>query len=430
MRTSRTIWPALGLVMAGLLLVGCGGDSSPQSSSTSGTSAGDNSSTTAASTPAPQGDPIKIGAPLPLTGPFAADGQTMKEGLEMAVDDINAAGGLVGRPVELVTYDLEDEAPEKVNAGADKLVMSEQVSVSITGYGGMGPDIPAFGKYPQPYLHFDGSELTVDMVLESKFENIFMLGDIESPYGVQTFDILTSLPYELPNKKIVILAGDFEWDKKVTEGVKARAEEKGWEVAMYEVFPYGTREWGPLLTKIRAIDPAIISMSDLDPADIKTFLDQFAQDPTNSLVEVGYAISIPEFANLVGSAGNGVMGDATNSILSDEKGNAWKQRFEAKFGHPPGLSILGTVYDGAMMWAEAVKKVGSPDDYKAVSDAIRTMNYVGLNGTYTFVEGNKVSASDEALPMHFFQVQNGELVRLYEGTKKTGDFVVPPWISE
>jgi branched-chain amino acid transport system substrate-binding protein len=354
----------------------------------------------------------------------------MKEGLEMAVEDINAAGGLVGRSVELVTYDLEDEAAEKVNAAADKLVMSDRVSVNITGYGGMGPDIPAFGKYPQPYLHFDGSALTVDMVLENKFQNIFMLGDVEAPYGAQTFDILTSLPYEMPNNKIVILAGDFEWDKKVTEGEKARAEEMGWDVAMYEVFPYGTREWGPVLTKIRAINPAIISISDLDPADIKTFLDQFIQEPANSLVEVGYAVSIPEFANIVGLAGNGVMGIATNSILPNAENDAWKQRFEQKFGHPPGLSILGTVYDGAMMWAEAVKKVGNPDDYKAVSDAIRTMNYVGLNGTYKFVEGGKVPASDETLPMHFFQVQNGKLVRLFVGTKKTADFVAPPWIKK
>ncbi|MCL4368815.1 MAG: ABC transporter substrate-binding protein [Actinobacteria bacterium] len=145
---------------------------------------------------------------------------------------------------------------------------------------------------------------------------------------------------------------------------------------------------------------------------------------------MGYAISIPEFANIVGPAGNGVMGDATNSILPGPKGDAWKQRFADKFGHPPGLSIVGTVYDGAMMWAEAVKKVGNPDDYKAVCDAIRAMNYVGLNGTYSFVEGSKVPATNEALPMHFFQVQDGKLVRLYVGTNKTGDFAVPPWIKK
>lgn len=415
-KISRAVTILGAAIVFGALAIGCGSSTPSPSTSSSG---------------APSGDPIKVGAPIPLTGPWAADGQSMKQGLEMAVNDINAAGGLLGRPVELVVYDVEDMAPEKLNAAASKLVMQEKVATIITGYSTPGADVTAFGKYPTPFIQFDTSSQNVQMVKDDpeKYGQVFTLGDIESAYGKQTFDDLLALPYEYPNEKVVILAGDFEWDKKVTEGIKAEAEARGWEVPMYEVFPYGTREWGPILTKIKAINPAIIDISVMDPADIKTFLTQFAQDPTDSVVEVGYAISIQGFPELVGKNGNGVVGISTTSILPDEMGDQFKADFEAEFGTPPGLSIVGTCYDGVRLWAEGVAKVGDETDYVAVGEAIKTLGYKGVQGNYTFQPGNIVPATDEGLPMFFFQVQDGKLVLLKVGTQDEGTFVTPSWVK-
>lgn len=379
------------------------------------------------------GEPIKVGAPIPLTGPWAADGQTMKQGLEIAVEEINTDGGVLGRPVELVTYDVEDMAPEKLNAAASKLLVQEKCSAIITGYSTPGADVTAFGKYPQPFLQFDASSQNVKMVKSdpAQYGHVFTLGDVEEPYGRQTFELVSGLPVEWPNRKVVILAGDFEWDKKITEAIKAQAEESGWEVAMYEVFPYGTREWGPILTRIRDISPAIIHWADMDPADAKTFLTQFRQNPTDSVVEIGYVVSIKGFTDIVGEAGEGVLGISTNSILPDEQGDAFRQRFEDKYGEQPGLSIVGTVYDGVHLWARAVEQAGDPDDYDAVADAIYGLRYRGVNGTYAFTEGNIVPAADpdEGLPMFFFQIQDGELTTLNVGSQPVGTFALPPWLK-
>ncbi len=378
------------------------------------------------------GEPIRIGAPIPLTGPWAADGQTMQQGLEIAVEEINADGGVLGRQVELVIYDVEDMAPEKLNAAASKLLVQDGCSAIITGYSTPGADVTAFGKYPQPFLQFDASSQNVQMVKDdpAQYGHVFTLGDIEAPYGRQTFDLVSSLPVDWPNKKVVILAGDFEWDKKITEAIREQAEASGWDVAMYEVFPYGTREWGPILTKIRDIDPAIIHWADMDPADAKTFLTQFRQNPTRSVVEIGYVISIKGFADVVGKAGEGVLGISTNSILPDAQGDAFRQRFQDKYGELPGLSIVGTVYDGVHLWAKAVEEAGDPDDYDAVSEAIFGLRYRGVNGTYAFTDGNIVPAADpdQGLPMFFFQIQDGELALLSVGSQQMGSFAPPPWI--
>lgn len=374
--------------------------------------------------------PIKIGAPIPISGPWAADGIVMKNGLTMAVEELNEQGGLFGRQLQLVIFDTEDMTPEKLTSAADRLVMQDQVDVIVTGYATPGASISAFGRYDVPFLHFEGSALDIKMVRDnSNYRNTFMLGDVEEAYGELTFDILNNLPYEYPNNKIVILAGDFEWDKEITGAIKKRAQEMGWEVALNEVFPYGNREWGALLTRIRAIDPAIISISVMDPADAKTFLDQFRMNPTNSLIEVGYVASIPQFAEIVGEAGEGVVGISTNSILPNNKGNGFAANYRERFGEEPGLSILGTVYDGVMLWSEAAKKAGQVDDYTAIAEAIRSNIFEGVNGTYRFDQDQKAPAGDDGLPMHFFQVQGGEMVRLFVGTEQEGDFIVPPWVK-
>jgi ABC-type branched-subunit amino acid transport system substrate-binding protein len=410
---------ALGLsaTFIGSVLAACGDETEPTASSTGGT---------------PTGDPIKLGCPLPLTGWAAADGQSMQEGIEFAVDTINGSGGLLGRPIEMIIYDTEDMTPEKLNAAADKLVMQDKVSALVTGYGLTAVDPFVYGKYPVPYLAYDGSHEQIKTQSEHPDWNshLFQLGDGEPPYGEGQFDFLAGLQYEYPNNRICLLAGDLGWDKYTLEALGEKAKANGWEVPMYEVFPYGTREWGAQLAKIRQIDPALICISDLDPADIKTFIDQFQAEPTNALVDAGYCASIKEFANIMGENGEGVTGYACAAILPTPEGEKFTADFTAKYGSPPGLSITATCYDGTLMWSEAVKKVGDPDDYAAVSDAIHTMNYQGLQGTYEFAEYNYVPLRQDTLPQPFFQVRDEELVRLFIGTEPAeAEWVAPPWIQ-
>ena len=84
-------------------------------------------------------DPITLGAPIPLTGYFAADGATMEQAINLAVGEINAGGGVLGNEVEVVTFDIGDLTPDKLSAAAANLIERKGASVLINGYGGMGP---------------------------------------------------------------------------------------------------------------------------------------------------------------------------------------------------------------------------------------------------------------------------------------------------
>jgi hypothetical protein len=200
--------------------------------------------------------PIKIGAPLPLTGAYAADGEHMLMGLELAVDDLNAQGGLLGRPVELVKYDIEDLLAETVTASAEYLIKKENVDVVIEGYGGWGPDFIAFGgKYDVPFFHGSGSVNAAKMVADNPADywNMFQVFSVEANYGIRAYEGLSFFDkeYKYPNKKIAIIHGDLEWDLLYTDAVAEFAKNDGWEVVVNETVPYGTTDWGPILLKIR-----------------------------------------------------------------------------------------------------------------------------------------------------------------------------------
>jgi len=381
--------------------------------------------------------PILVGSPIPVTGAWAADGQAMTNGMNLAIDYLNAQGGVLGRKLRLVVYDVEDVSPEKLNAAADKLLMQDKVSALITGYGLTGVDEFVYGKYPQPYIAFNGSSAQIANMADHPDwrRHIFMLGDGEKPYGEASFKFLSSLDHAFPKKSVVGLAADNNWDKLTVKACLNAAKAAGWDTPMHQVFPYGTREWGPILSKIRALEPGIISMSVLDPADAKTFIDQFRADPTPSLLDVQYCASINGFAKIVGKNGEGVTGyTCAAGIPGTEQGDLFYEEYRSAYKGDPALSITASCWDGTLMWAKAVEQVGDPDDYGAVGDAIHALGYVGAQGTYAFAEENYVPLRDDlgdhTLPMQYFQVHESKLNRISVGTKSVTPWFEPPWIRQ
>jgi len=377
-------------------------------------------------------EPIKIGAPDALTGAYAADGILMLNGTIMAAEAINAAGGLLGRPLEVVPFDIEDMMAEDVMAAAEKLIGRDKVDVVVTSCNAAGPDVEAFGAYDVPYMHFNAVVPAIELYhADPNRWNVFMVGDVGAPYGAIDFDVTQLLPYQYPNQKLAVIKADYQWDIEYANGFRDRAIENGWEVVLEEVVPYGTSEWGSLLTKLRPENPSLIVASFYSVPDLQTLFTQWAEDPTDSIVCFGYGVSIPEFVDVLGEAGNGICGTAASGVLPTEEGRAWAQRYEARFGEKaPKNASAGTCYDEVMAWAAAVRRVGDVTDYRAICTALEDYPYQGITGLYSFDDDHKLPES-ESYPQHFFQVQNGDIVTLYiHLTPVSGTaFELPPWLE-
>ncbi|MCE5252833.1 MAG: ABC transporter substrate-binding protein [Actinomycetia bacterium] len=442
MKTTKRL--VLLLLMVFALIVsaaGCGGEEATETTAagTETTAAGTETTaagteTTAAGTETtavqPAGEPIKVGAALPLTGAYAADGEHMRYGLEMAVADLNAAGGLLGRPVELVPYDIEELLPETVAASKDYLIDREGVDVVIEGYGGYGPDFEAYGAGSDvPFIHGSGSVRAAEMVAAEpdKYGNMFQVFSIEADYGRRAWEgmIQWEDEYVYPNKKIAILHGDLEWDLNYTAAVAAEAEAAGWEVVMNETFPYGTTDWGSILTQIRSEKPAAIVCSVLSVADISSFVKQFMENPTPSLLDISYMVVFTETQEAVGDALTGVMGYVTSFVTPSAEHDAWKARFNEMFGMDVPLTTPPSTYDSVMIWAEAVKAVGDPTKYAEVCDYMRTHTYEGLLGVYDFNNPEQTVKSGPDFKIAYAQYQGGGKLAFFG----TDEFIFPPYID-
>ena len=377
-------------------------------------------------------EPIVVGAPIPITGPFASDGIAMQMGLDLAVEEINANGGLLGRPLALNVFDIGDLTPDKLEAAGTNLVSRNGAQVLINGYGGMGPDIPAFCAYPVPYINNNATSNVVPLRNQMDCGNIFMGSDVDVSYAKATFGQIVSLGYEFPSKRVAIVHGPYDWELGSAEGVRKAAEAAGWEVVLVEEVPYDNRQWSGTLRNVKAAEPSLVFFELLDTAGVSSFIDQFQLDPVpGALLYAGYIFSTPAFQEVVAAGkAEGVLGMTVSAQLPGEAGDAFVAAWQAKYGANPPFSIAAAIYDELMLWASAVEKVGAVDDYAAIAETIRAFDYAGVTGTYRFNAEQYVPVADDTLPSHLIQAQGNRQVQLMIGSRKVGDFVRPGWIAE
>ncbi|MCF8070091.1 MAG: ABC transporter substrate-binding protein [Desulfobacterales bacterium] len=377
---------------------------------------------------------IKVGAPVSLTGAYAADGLGSLRGVEMAVNEINDAGGLLGKKLEIVKFDTQELSPERVMQAADYLIGQKKVDSAHGGWAGWGQDVRAYGKYDVPFFMFDASINSITVLRENlkKYSNVFQLDDTERPIAAEMFKAMYRLPVSYPNKKVAIISADDSWGMESAEGFKAEAEKSGWTVPIHETVPYGTREWGPILTKIREEQPAIIYVEIVYSPDLITFFRQFLEDPTNSLINLGYGLTLPDFLSNIGSEGDGLMGETTGlpgPIAPTPESKVWVEKFKATYNIDPAAGSFA-VYNGVMIWAESVKAVGDVKNYKAINAYIAENEFKNIGGKMVkFDEDHKITTA--SWPLSHIQIQDGELITIYFGSEKYLDykFQTPSWMK-
>ena len=382
-------------------------------------------------------DTIPVGVPLAMTGAYTGSGDDYFKGIKMAIDEINEAGGLLGKQVEIIRYDSKEFAPEVVMQGADYLCGQKKVASVHAGWAGWGQDVRAYGKYEVPFFADDGSQAAVDVYKENpeQYSNIFQLTDVGIEQAKSMFRVLMALPYTYPNKKVVIINTDDSWGVEEGDTMESSFKEKGWKVAKRETVPYGTNEWGSILTRIRRIDPALIHIEIPSAQENITFFRQFIKKPTNSILSLGWGITPREVVENLGDGADGIVGEMPTGlpgpVAPNAAGQAWIDKFVKLYNHQIPAGSWAT-YTGIMAWANAVTAVGDAYNFKAVNTYLRENGYKGHQGLIKWDKDNVLRAQ-EAAPVVHYQVQGGELKTIFTDppTKpyKDSQFIVPRWIK-
>ena len=382
----------------------------------------------------------KIGVLAPMTGGAAADGEETLRGVTMAVEEINAAGGINGYMFEVVLGDVKDQSSAAVVSAFERLNGTKGLDAILTGYATQSNfEIEYMAEANMIYLLAGNSSQTRAMVSKNpdKFKTIWSYSPSFDAYETELLPVVLNLAksgkLKLANKKIAIVSSDNAYSKTIYAGIKKSFIAAGWTVTVDEIVPSGEiNDWRSLLTKVRQDPPSVIVNTDWMPSNAATFISQFMEKPTDSLVFIQYGPSVPEFLELTKDKSTGVVYNLLGGPLMTPKNPRAAElakKYKDKWGVESGPYGTG-LYEMAMIYFDAVRKVGDPTDRDAVAKAISQTDKQVAIGRLKFDQKTHLSIQgNDFVPIQFYQIWDGKRTLFYPEAYATGSFKAPPWMK-
>jgi branched-chain amino acid transport system substrate-binding protein len=382
----------------------------------------------------------KIGVLAPLSGGSAADGEEMVSGAQLAVDEINAAGGVAGYMLEIVVGDTQEQTADAVTTAFERLAGDPDVNVMMTGYAsGSNFEIELMAEQEMPYLISGNSAQTRDIIAPDPdaFPTVWSITPSYDAYETEMIPVLESLTASgamtLPNNKVALISSDNPYSKTIMDGLAESFTAAGWEVTSTDLLPFGPiNDWRAFLAGVREDEPAVIINTDYQPGNAATFVQQFLEQPTNSLVFIQYAPSVPEFTELTGEASTGIIYNLLGGALESEQNPRAAEvigKYEERFGSTPGF-YGPALYEQVYLYAEALEQVGDPTDRLAIGEALGAMDKQIVSGRLHFDPATHLAVQgNDGIPIQFFQIWEGERILFYPDQYAAGAFRMPPWMQ-
>ncbi|WP_321936333.1 ABC transporter substrate-binding protein [Paraburkholderia sp. J8-2] len=384
---------------------------------------------------------IKIGVLAPLTGPSASDGREFVNGVQWAVDEANAAGGIAGYTFKVAVSDVKDGSAANVTSAVERLADTGGVEVVLTGYASLSMfEINLFKENGIPYISA-GPSPSVAAIVSKAPKDYWCCWSYTASFSGYTTDVLPAVKSfaaarkaDITDKTVAIISSDNPYSKGISEGMKKVFAADGWKLAVDEIVPFGeVGDWRPILTKVRKAKPNLVINTDYLPGNSALFLKQFLEDPTNSLVFLQYAPSVPEFVKLTGQKSTGVLYDLINAPLDTPKwprGPKLLAEYKKRFGIDSGVYGVG-LYEMTNMYFDALKTVGDPSKHEAIGNAIGAINKDTVAGRIKFDPKTHVALlGQDNVPTTFWQLEDGKRVLVGPAKYAASPFMTPPWIKK
>ncbi|MCW5685531.1 MAG: ABC transporter substrate-binding protein [Pseudolabrys sp.] len=342
---------------------------------------------------------IKIGFQAPLTGPAATDGVSAKVAAELAVQDINAKGGVLGQKIELVTYDDQAKTDEAVFT-ANKLVGQDGVKFAVSGsYSASGrAAAPVFQKAGVPFISAYGVHPDITRTGNYVFRTVH-LGQPQGRAGAKFVGDV------LGHKQISVISMDNDYGQSTLEGFKSAAGQFGIKILGEYSYPLRDRQFGSIVASVKRDNPQAIYVTGYF----------FTAGPLVTQLRAA-GITVPiigsqafDAQKLIEIAGQAVEGVYIVGGLNRDRDNAQLKSYLAEFqkraGYP-GENVGATVYSAIALMADAIKRAGSLDPAKVRDALAATKNFDHLAGE--LVSFNALREIN--MPMNVNVVKGGKFV--------------------
>ncbi len=362
--------------------------------------------------PAPAAEPIRIGAIFSVTGPASFLGEPERNTAKMLEADINRAGGLLGRPVELVIYDDETDATKAVTA-ADRLLKRDQV-VAVVGPSTSGNTlaiIPRFEAAKVPLISCAAAKNIVDPVKPWVFK-------------VPASDVLAArrILMDLQKKglkRMALLTASDAYGAGGREDIKEAAPQAGVQVVADEVYGPKDTDMTAQLTRIKGADAQAIVVWGTNPGPAVIARNR-VQLGVRLPLYMSSGVASMKFIELAGAKNaEGILLPAGRLIVADQLPASDPQKtllvdysgeYEQKF-HQPVSTFGGHAWDGIMLVARAIQDAKSAQP-AAIRDALEKIRgFWATDGQFNFSPQDHNGLTEDAFVMVRITNGNWQLVR-------------------
>ena len=325
--------------------------------------------------------PIRIGSFLAVTGPASFLGDPELKTLEMYIDKINSEGGVIGRQLELVSYDVQHQA-EKARTFVKRLIEDDKVDLIIGGSttGTTMAVVPLVEKAEIPFISLAGAVVIIDPVKKW----VFKTPHTDKMAAAKIFEDMKQRGIS----KIGLISGTGGFGKSGRKQSKAIAPEYGIEILADETYGAKDTDMTAQLTKIK------------NTAGLQAVLNfGFGQGPaivTKNYRQLGidlplyqsHGVASKKYIELAGEAAEGVRLPAAALLVADQLPDddpqkkvvtEYKKMFEEKAGSDVS-TFGGHAYDGLMIAVAAIERAGSTDKARVRDEIEKTKGFVGTGG--------------------------------------------------
>ncbi|MEV6984870.1 branched-chain amino acid ABC transporter substrate-binding protein [Sphaerisporangium sp. NPDC051017] len=327
--------------------------------------------------------PITLGMLIPQSGSEAAIGPYMQNAAQLAVDEINGKGGVLGRKLELKIADDACDAQTAV-AGANKLV-TEGIKISVGGYcsGATLPTLPVFGKANIPIIiPAANSQELVDQHLK----HVFLINGT----GTQQATAAMAWMTKQGAKSVALMHDNTSYSKDIAVRTQKLLDEAGGsETAILEAVTPKESDYSANIHNILAKKPDFVYWTGYFQEG-GLIIRQLRQAGYKGGIMVGDGAVSPKLAEIAGGDAEGVYATMTQTPETLQGAEGWIAAYKKKFNADPG-PYSNQAYDGVRLAAEAVSKAGSTDGAKVIAALEAIDGFQMFSGPLKFTADHTLS---------------------------------------